>query len=325
MELLKEIHRSPGLNIHGRTSYRQAVRAIILQGQQLLMVYSPVNGDYKFPGGGVGLNEDHATALAREVMEECGASLSRVGAAFGEIIEYDLPEQPEYEVFKMSSYYYLCEVGQGQKPQRLDAYEAGLQFQPAWVDVETAIQANTALLQSTQRAIPYWTVRETYILQQIQERLLNPSQRCPECGAPWPNAVTCQEYFYQMLFWESENPAYGEVHHLTVLCYHLQHPSLYSPEGLIGAQELLTQFLEHGATPQQVRQRNKHTLDSHQRTWKIKATDHAKGSYPSPIPWTLTAADVVAAGPANYCEMVRRWAQSIHESLNLGYTFRTYV
>jgi hypothetical protein len=29
----------------------------------------------------------------------------------------------------------------------------------------------------------------------------------------------------------------------------------------------------------------------------------------------MTAADVVAAGPADYCDNVRRWAASIHESL----------
>ncbi len=57
--------------------------------------------------------------------------------------------------------------------------------------------------------------------------------RCPECETPWTNGHTCQGSFYQMLGWESERPSVlGEVHHLMVLCYHLQHPSLYSPEGL---------------------------------------------------------------------------------------------
>ena len=42
---------------------REAVRAIILKGEQVLMVYSPVNGDYKFPGGGVQDGEDHQVAL----------------------------------------------------------------------------------------------------------------------------------------------------------------------------------------------------------------------------------------------------------------------
>ena len=57
------------------------------------------------------------------------------------------------------------------------------------------------------------------------------SQKCPECGAAWKAEESCETYFHQMLFWEAEHPAYGaEVHHLLVLCYYLQHPSLYSPD-----------------------------------------------------------------------------------------------
>lgn len=67
---------------------------------------------------------------------------------------------------------------------------------------------------------------------------------CPECGAAWVGQKMCQDDFHQMLFWEAENPAYGEVHHLMVLCYHLQHPSLYSPEGLTEARKLLAEFVE---------------------------------------------------------------------------------
>jgi Family of unknown function (DUF5946) len=50
---------------------------------------------------------------------------------------------------------------------------------------------------------------------------------CPGCAVEWQGVITCQEAFFQMLFWEVENPIYGEFHHLMVLCCHLQHPSLY--------------------------------------------------------------------------------------------------
>jgi hypothetical protein len=119
-----------------------------------------------------------------------------------------------------------------------------------------------------------------------------------------------------MLFWEAENPAYGaEVHHLMVLCYHLQHPSLYSPEGLKEARRLLVEFVEHGASPVEVRQRNRARVDSGQRKWKIKATATAHGSYDPPIQWTMTAADVVAGGSENYCDNVQAWAQLINKML----------
>ena len=57
-------------------------------------------------------------------------------------------------------------------------------------------------------------------------REMSDLERCPECGAVLHDGETCEAYFHQMLFWEAENPANGEVHHLAVLCYHLQHPHL---------------------------------------------------------------------------------------------------
>jgi hypothetical protein len=141
-------------------------------------------------------------------------------------------------------------------------------------------------------------------------------QRCPECGAAWEVGQTCKERFHQMLFWEAENPAYGaEVHHLMVLCYHLQHPGLYSPEGLSEARRLLVEFVEHGASPVEVRKRNRTRVDSRQRDWKITATATSHGSYDQVVAWQMTAADVVAGGADRYCDNVRRWAQLINEAL----------
>ena len=138
---------------------------------------------------------------------------------------------------------------------------------------------------------------------------------CPECSATWSDEGTCQEYFHQMLFWEAESPRLGEVHHLMVLSYYLQHPSLYSPDGLAEGRRLLVEFVERGATPAEVRRHNRGRLDSSQRKWKIKATPDSHGAYPRPVKWTMTAADVVAGGPEKYRDNVRGWAQTIHAAL----------
>jgi len=60
-----------------------------------------------------------------------------------------------------------------------------------------------------------------------------------------------------MLYWENEVLANGEVHHLLVLCYHLQHPRLYSPAGLGYAIQLLRDFLVGGLSPQEVRRESR--------------------------------------------------------------------
>jgi uncharacterized protein DUF5946 len=134
--------------------------------------------------------------------------------------------------------------------------------------------------------------------------------RCPECGAPWPEGRTCRDDFHQMLAWEYEDSRLGAVHHLMVLCYHLQHPSLYSPEGLRDGQQLLVQFVDQGVSPAEIRRRNRHRVDSGNRTWKITARPGAQGAYTHAVAWPMTAAQVVAAGPGQYCANVRAWAEA---------------
>jgi hypothetical protein len=119
-----------------------------------------------------------------------------------------------------------------------------------------------------------------------------------------------------MLFWENEDPARGEVHHLMVLCYHLQHPSLYSAEGLRHARGLLTDFVENGLSPEQARNRNRERVDSGKRDWSITARPGDLGAYDRPIQWTMTAADVVAGGVEGYCGNVRGWAKAVYESMS---------
>jgi hypothetical protein len=138
---------------------------------------------------------------------------------------------------------------------------------------------------------------------------------CPECGAAQSEGKSCQDDFYQMLYWEAEKPALGVVHHLMVLSYHLQHPILYSPDGLTYSMGLLVDFVERGITPDQSRQDSRPKVDSGKREWKVTARPGSHGAYEHPVTWTKTAADVVAAGMEHYIDSVRAWAKSLHESL----------
>jgi 8-oxo-dGTP pyrophosphatase MutT (NUDIX family) len=171
MKLLAEILRKEGIDITGRTIYREAVRGIVIAKRELLMVYSSINGDFKFPGGGVGPDETHEEALVREMKEECGATVSSIEDAFGKVIEYDLPEETDYDVFMMTSYYYLCKVDAGLAAQNLDQYEAELDFKPKWIDIDVAIRTNKSIIDTGSAAMPYWTKRETLILKQIKQQL----------------------------------------------------------------------------------------------------------------------------------------------------------
>jgi len=139
---------------------------------------------------------------------------------------------------------------------------------------------------------------------------------CSECGARLTTEQTCRDHFHQMLFWESEDPTCWAVHHLIVLCYHLQHPSLYSTEGLATARGLLTDFIERGLSPEEVRRKNSGPVASGARDWTITARPGNQGAYDRPIRWTMTAADVVAAGAEAYVESVGAWARAVHTDIH---------
>ncbi len=171
MKLLKEIVHNRNLNIEGNTIYREAVRAIIVKKNKILMIYSRNNGDYKFPGGGGDSNETYEEALRREVKEEAGASILRIDKEFGKVVEYDSPLEKEYDVFNMTSFYYICTIDTVFTEQKLDQYEKELGFEAAWVDIDDAINANKFVINSNLHKKPRWIGRETFILEQVKERL----------------------------------------------------------------------------------------------------------------------------------------------------------
>jgi hypothetical protein len=146
---------------------------------------------------------------------------------------------------------------------------------------------------------------------------MNAAASCPECQAAWVDGNACQAAFYQMLAWESEYAIY-DVHHLLVLCYYLQHPSLYSPEALLGAQKLLVDFLIKGISPQQVRQRDRVEVDSGRRKFKIKGKPDSHGAYANPVAWSMTAVDVVARGVEVYQDNVKAWARAVYRDIQLS-------
>jgi 8-oxo-dGTP diphosphatase len=172
VNILAEIHRRPGVNIQGKTIYRTAVRAVIQRGRDLLMVYSANVGDYKFPGGGVDSGELHEQALARELREECGASLLSMDGEVGAVIEYNIAEEKDFDVFKMTSHYYFCQAGDGFGTQKLNEYERNLGFKPVWVNIDEAISTNKSLLNSDK--IPEWLKREIFVLEYIRNADFSP-------------------------------------------------------------------------------------------------------------------------------------------------------
>lgn len=148
---------------------REAVRAVIIKNNKILMVHNN-KGDYKFPGGGVeeGEGEEHSNAIVREVLEETGYLVSNIEEKIGLVIERKKDSHKENTLFEMTSYYYICNVSEEKREQELDEYEAKLEFKPVWISIEDAIQFNERLIAEKKDNNP-WVIREIYVLKRLKE------------------------------------------------------------------------------------------------------------------------------------------------------------
>lgn len=137
---------------------------------------------------------------------------------------------------------------------------------------------------------------------------------CSECGDILKDEKTCQDHFNQMLAWDFEDfEGAGQVHHLTVLCYRLQHPSLYSKEALKGAQKMLKEIIENNLSGSQFLEKTREDLKVQDRKWKFKGDAENHGEYTSKIVWKMTVSQVTVGGLGKYPELVRKWADSIYD------------
>jgi hypothetical protein len=135
------------------------------------------------------------------------------------------------------------------------------------------------------------------------------SARCPECGAMLSEGSTCQMIFEEFLSLEYTEPAYGQVHFLTVACFMIQH-GRYSDEALTGMQSLLRAYLDEQLTAQQLRKHVARGMNDATRTWKV--TRQADAPPLPKVVWSLTIADVAQSvqNPEMYCEHVKQWART---------------
>lgn len=154
----------------GNINFREAVRAVILKDNKILMVHSK-NKDYKFPGGGLKKGEEQIEALKREIEEETGYVCTNVNEQIGVIIERSKDKYVNNRIFKMISYYYFAEVSDIRKKQKLDAYEAKLEFKPIWISVKDAIDNNERIINLGIQPIANWIYRETYVLKEIRNAI----------------------------------------------------------------------------------------------------------------------------------------------------------
>ena len=143
--------------------------------------------------------------------------------------------------------------------------------------------------------------------------------QCHECGAPIDDGKECRDYLNEMIAWDfADFNGVGKIHHLTVLAYNLQHPSVYSQKGLENAKASLQEFILNPSSFQKHDKVNRKNLSSDVRDWKITGTLEDRGVYSMQPHWTILASDVVKDGLGAYVDNVKKWSESVLSALEVS-------
>ncbi|WP_394200531.1 NUDIX hydrolase [Shewanella waksmanii] len=169
---LLQTHIHPDLTApFGKQFYRAAARAIVLKGDDILLMYTRRYDDYSLPGGGVDINEDIQSGLVRELAEETGASNIKIVAEFGRYKELRPWHKADYDCVDMESFCYVCTINEQLGQTQLESHEISNGMQPVWINIHQAIEHNLDIIASSPKKGLSIT-RETFLLQKIVEELV---------------------------------------------------------------------------------------------------------------------------------------------------------
>jgi len=83
MKLLKKVLHPSLSEQYGSVFIRNTARAIVLKGEQVLLLYTARYDDYSLPGGGIDDGESIEQGLLRELHEETGAQQIKIKHPLG--------------------------------------------------------------------------------------------------------------------------------------------------------------------------------------------------------------------------------------------------
>jgi 8-oxo-dGTP pyrophosphatase MutT (NUDIX family) len=151
----------------GQLSKREAVRAVIADGTDLLMLYTRRYDDYSFPGGGVAEGEENEACLLRELQEETGAAAVAIKRYLGYVDELRPDRRDSPDTMLMRSHFYECTVERTLGKSSPEDYEVANGMVAVWVDARTALEHNEALLRTRPQNMGLSIYRETQMLRYV--------------------------------------------------------------------------------------------------------------------------------------------------------------
>lgn len=150
---------------------RKATRAIVIDGEDILMLYTERYHDYTLPGGGVDDGEDVLAGLVRELEEETGAKNIHSIKPYGIYEEFRPWYKNDFDVMHMISYCYTCKIDRELGNTKFEDYEIRNGMEPRWINIHQAIAHNEkTILESPKKGMSI--ERETYLLRLIAQEML---------------------------------------------------------------------------------------------------------------------------------------------------------
>lgn len=158
-------------DLSGSSFTRKAARAIVLNGEDILLLYTKRYHDYTLPGGGIDDGETYKEGLIRELQEETGAhNISNI-KEFGLYEEYRPWHKDDFDIVHMLSYCFVCDIDKELQKTNLEDYEINNGMVPVWINIHKAIKHNEETLTGNPNK-GLSIVRETFLLKLIVEDLL---------------------------------------------------------------------------------------------------------------------------------------------------------
>lgn len=171
MRLLKSTIHSAIHDINRNKFTRKATRAIVINGDEILLLYTKRYHDYSLPGGGVDEGEAIIDGLVRELKEETGAHNVQNIQEFGLYEEFRPWYKEGFDIVHMQSYCYVCTIDDELLDPQLESHEIDNGMHPIWMNIHEAISHNEHTIANSEKK-GLSIERETFLLKLIVSELL---------------------------------------------------------------------------------------------------------------------------------------------------------
>ncbi|MDD3842539.1 MAG: NUDIX domain-containing protein [Candidatus Izemoplasmatales bacterium] len=148
---------------------REAVRAVVIHENLILLMYSNTDQMYGTPGGGIILNESKFDTLHRELLEEIGATQVKIIENLGYTEEIRESRSLYGKVAKIITDYYHVDVMHFIS-SKLEDYEEEMGLIPMWVKIDEAIRQNQKIRKSLNLTKINFYYTQTEMLKYIKSR-----------------------------------------------------------------------------------------------------------------------------------------------------------